>query len=52
MEPNNLIAETISRLQKDNIFFEAEIEKNNLLIEQLSPMAEWSESKTDTPPTK
>lgn len=52
MEPNNLIAETISRLEKDNMFFQSEIEKNTLLIAQLSPMAEWSESTPDTPPAK
>jgi hypothetical protein len=51
MEPANSIAETIVRLKEENLLYAEHIERHSLLIEsnnqaieQLEPMAEWTES--------
>jgi hypothetical protein len=43
MKPLNPIAETIVRLREDNRFYAEQIQKNADLIEQLEPLAEWTE---------
>jgi hypothetical protein len=43
MKPSNSIAETIVRVRQDNVFYAEQIQKNADLIEQLEPLAEWSE---------
>jgi hypothetical protein len=43
MKPANTIAENIVRMRQDNVFYAEQIQKNADLIEQLEPLAEWSE---------
>jgi hypothetical protein len=43
MKPANEIAETIVRLQNDSDFYLEQVEKNEALIRQLEPLAEWTE---------
>jgi hypothetical protein len=45
MKPANTIAETIVRVRQDNIFYAEQIQKNADLIEQLEPIAEWTEEE-------
>jgi hypothetical protein len=50
MIPANAMAETVAKLQHDNESMSAQIQKNNEVIEQLSPLAEWTEEEGfDTP---
>jgi hypothetical protein len=48
MKPANPIAETIVRLQTDTNFYLDQVEKNEELISQLEPLAEWAEDEEDT----
>jgi hypothetical protein len=48
MKPANEIAETIVRLQNDSSFYLEQVEKNEALISQLEPLAEWTEDDEDT----
>jgi hypothetical protein len=53
MIPANLMAETIANLRNENVSLSQQIQKNADLIEQLEPLAEWSEpeeSPSLTPP--
>lgn len=43
MIPINSIAETVIKLRSDNEFYLNQVAKNLELIEQLEPLAEWSE---------
>jgi hypothetical protein len=55
MIPANAMAETVAKLQQDNESMSAQIQKNNEVIEQLSPLAEWTEEEgfdTSIPPTE
>lgn len=49
MIPENAVAETIERLRNENLGMTAQIDKNNELIEQLEPLAEWSEPVEQEP---
>jgi hypothetical protein len=44
MIPVNAIAQNIVQLQSDNEFYLSQVAKNNEMIEQLQPLAEWSDS--------
>jgi hypothetical protein len=44
MIPSNSAAETIAALRVDSGFYQAQIDKNNALIAQLDPLAEWKEA--------
>jgi hypothetical protein len=50
MIPENVMAETIERLRNENLGLSTQIEKNNELIDQLEPLAEWSEPVEQEPP--
>jgi hypothetical protein len=52
MIPSNSIAETITRMRQDNVFYAEQIQKNADLIEQLEPLAEWSEEPVQTEDTQ
>jgi hypothetical protein len=43
MIPANSTAETIRNLRNENVSLSQQIQKNADLIEQLEPLAEWSE---------
>jgi hypothetical protein len=45
MKPANSVAETIAALRVDSEFYQAQIDKNSELIEQLEPLAEWTEDE-------
>jgi hypothetical protein len=47
MIPANSVAETIVALRADSGFYQAQIDKNADLIEQLEPLAEWTEDNED-----
>jgi hypothetical protein len=48
MKPANSIAETIIRIRQDSACYAEQIQKNADLIEQLDPLAEWTqESELD-----
>jgi hypothetical protein len=49
MLPANTIAETVLKLQQDNSSMTSQIEKNTELINQLSPLAEWTEEPEQNP---
>jgi hypothetical protein len=49
MKPANTIAETVAQLREDNSAMTKQIEKNAELIEQLSPLAEWTEDPEQNP---
>jgi hypothetical protein len=49
MIPENAVAETIQRLRNENLGMTAHINKNLELIEQLEPLAEWSEPVEQEP---
>jgi hypothetical protein len=51
MIPANSIAETIARLRYDNTFYLEQAAKNEELIEQLEPLAEWAEEPEVAPDT-
>jgi hypothetical protein len=48
MKPANAIAETIVNLQNDSNFYLEQVAKNKELIEQLKPLAEWTEDTEDS----
>lgn len=43
MKPANSIAETIIRIRQDSACYAEQIQKNADLVEQLEPLAEWTE---------
>ena len=45
MIPKNKVAETITGLRQDSNFYAEQIKKNADLIEQLEPLAEWTEEE-------
>jgi hypothetical protein len=45
MIPSNSVAETIIKLGSDNEFYLNQVSKNLELIEQLEPLAEWTEQQ-------
>jgi hypothetical protein len=49
MKPANTVAETVAQLREDNLAMAKQIEKNSKLIEQLNPLAEWTEEPEQNP---
>jgi hypothetical protein len=49
MKPANLVAETIERLRLENESLATTIQSNADLIEQLEPLAEWTEEQEVIP---
>jgi hypothetical protein len=49
MKPTNAIAETIVKLKTEVDIFSEQIEKNNLMIEELEPLATWGSWPTEEP---
>lgn len=49
MKPGNSIAETIVNLRLDSDSYQDQIDKNSQLIEQLEPLAEWTEEPEVVP---